>query len=78
MAKTGTRVCGDCWHILRPDAYEPYTFIDGKCSMCGQYAYVHRVRKAEVAGEIARWTDNKEMQNALINAEWIRETVRND
>jgi hypothetical protein len=27
--------------------------------MCGQYAYVHRVRRDEVAREIARWNDTR-------------------
>lgn len=66
-----TRVCGDCWHILRPDSYEPMTFIDGTCSMCGAEAtYIHRVRKAEVQ-------DWRDMVAAELQQKAM-ETVRND
>ena len=76
-----TRVCGDCWYILRPDMYEPNTYIDGKCNMCGQFAYVHRVAKSEVRAEIELWNRDAVTRGApgkyVItddgNVEWIDE-----
>lgn len=44
-----TRVCGDCWYDVRPDQYEPFTFIDGTCDRCGaSNVNVHRVSRAEL------------------------------
>lgn len=53
------RVCGQCYvERLRPDMYEPVTYIEGACSLCGDpFAFVHRVSWAEIDSyreEIAR------------------------
>lgn len=43
------RACADCWYLIRPDQYEPFTFIEGKCSVCGNETLaVHRVSWSEV------------------------------
>jgi hypothetical protein len=45
------RVCGDCWYLLRPDQYEPFTFnwTDEPCSLCGHGGgALHRVSWTEV------------------------------
>lgn len=47
-ARHNARVCGDCWQLIRPTAFEPFSNVFRPCTRCGAYATVHVVSWDEV------------------------------
>jgi NMD protein affecting ribosome stability and mRNA decay len=43
-----TKVCGDCYLVLRPTEYVPDTYNTGECARCGDQAFTYRVGRSEL------------------------------